>query len=233
MALPQAYAAIGDATSRAVSDNVLARNTVQGVSPNGTTIDLFDYWTTDTEEPSEDDSYHYDGGINNGHQLKFNTGSAQNGSDVINSWTGSGNGPRTGIVASTLLNGYPSIKAGRITGWVNYEAGVQGAQDLSEESLAYLFDNSTQKGKKSYYDVQGLLQVDKKGYYYYNASSKQTTDAGRSFESANYATFDSDTNSFTLYNTWAVMHEGTNSPDGQFFPSVMLTKCLIAIMMVN
>ena len=218
MALPQAYAAIGDATSRAVSDNVLARNTVQGVSPNGTTIDLFDYWTTDTEEPSEDDSYHYDGGINNGHQLKFNTGSAQNGSDVINSWTGSGNGPRTGIVASTLLNGYPSIKAGRITGWVNYGAGVQGAQDLSEESLDYLFDNSTQKGKKGYYDVQGLLQVDKKGYYYYNASSKQTTDAGGSFESANYATFDSDTNSFTLYNTWAVMHEGTNSPDGQFFP---------------
>ena len=218
MALPQAYAAIGDATSRAVSDNVLARNTVQGVSPNGTTIDLFDYWTTDTEEPSEDDSYHYDGGINNGHQLKFNTGSAQNGSDVINSWTGSGNGPRTGIVASTLLNGYPSIKAGRITGWVNYEAGVQGAQDLSEESLDYLFDNSTQKGKKGYYDVQGLLQVDKKGYYYYNASSEQTTDAGGSFESANYTTFDSDANSFTLYNTWAVMNEGTNSPDGQFFP---------------
>lgn len=218
MALPQAYAAIGDATSRAVSNDVLARNTVQGVSPNGTTIDLFDYWTTDTEEPSEDDNYNYNGGINNGHQLKFNTGSAQNRSDVINSWTGSGNGPRTGIVASTLLNGYPSIKAGRITGWVNYEAGVQGAQDLSEESLAYLFDNSTRDGKKGYYDVQGLLQVDKKGYYYYNASSKQTTDAGGSFESANYATFDSDTNSFTLYNTWAVMHEGTKSPDGQFFP---------------
>lgn len=218
MALPQAYAAIGDATSRAVNNDVLARNTVQGVSPNGTTIDLFDYWTTDTEEPREDDSYHYNDGINNDHQLKFNTGSAQNESDVINSWTGSGNGPRTGIVASTLLNGYPSIKAGQITGWVNYGTGVRGTQDLSDESLAYLFDNSTQKGKKGYYDVQGLLQVDKNGYYYYNASSKQTTDAGGSFESANYATFDSDTNSFTLYNTWAVMHEGTNSPDGQFFP---------------
>lgn len=218
MALPQAYAAIGDATSRAVSDDVLASNTVQGVSPNGTTIDLFDYWTTDTEEPSEDDNYNYDGGINNGHQLKFNTGSAQNRNDVINSWTGSGNGPRTGIVASTLLNGYPSIKAGHITGWVNYGAGVQGTQVLSEESLAYLFDNSTQKGKKGYYDVQGLLQVDSDGYYYYNASSEQTTDAGGRFESANYTTFDSDTNSFTLYNTWAVMNEGTNSPDGQFFP---------------
>lgn len=218
MALPQAYATIGDATSRAVSDDVLARNTVQGVSPNGTTIDLFDYWTTDTEEPSEDDNYNYNGGINNGHQLKFNTGSAQNGSDVINSWTGSGNGPRTGIVASTLLNGYPSIKAGNITGWVNYGAGVQGTQDLNEESLAYLFDNSTQDGKKGYYDVQGLLQVDSGGYYYYNASSEQTTDADGRFESANYATFDSDTNSFTLYNTWAVMNEGTNSPDGQFFP---------------
>lgn len=234
MALPQAYAAIGDATSRAVSDDVLARNTVQGVSPNGTTIDLFDYWTIDTEEPSEDDNYNYNDGINNGHQLKFNTGSAQSESDVINSWTGSGNGPRTGIVASTLLNGYPSIKAGDITGWVNYNpdgwgAGVQGTQVLREESLDYLFDNSTQKGKKGYYDVQGLLQVDKNGYYYYNASSEQTTDEDGSFESANYATFDSDTNSFTLYNTWAVMHEGTNSPDGQFFPSVMLTKCLIAI----
>lgn len=226
VALPQAYAAIGDATSRAVSEKVLANNTVQGVSPNGTTIDLFDYWTTDTEVPSEDDYYNYNGGINNGHQLKFNTGSAQNKSDVINSWTGSGNGPRTGIVASTLLNGYPSIKAGLIDGWVNYDpdgdgpqrAGVQGTQDLSEESLAYLFDNSAQEGKQGYYDVQGLLQVDSDGYYYYNASSEQTTDAGGSFESANYTTFDSDANSFTLYNTWAVMNEGTNSPDGQFFP---------------
>lgn len=221
VALPQAYAAIGDATSRAVSDNVLSQNTVQGVSPNGTTIDLFDYWTTDTEGPSEDDYYNYNGGINNNHQLKFNTGTPQSASDVINSWTGRGSGPRTGIVENTLTDGYPTIAADTISGWVNLNNnnyGQGGRQTLTEESLAYLFDNSAQEGKQGYYDVQGLLQVDSNGYYYYNASSEQTTDEDGSFESANYATFDSDTNSFTLYNTWAVMHEGTNSPDGQFFP---------------
>ena len=202
-----------------VSDNVLSQNTVQGVSPNGTTIDLFDYWTT--SDGSENDSYNYNGGINNGHQLKFNTGTPQSASDVINSWTGAGNGPRTGIVENTLTDGYPTIAAGIISGWVNLNNnnnGRGGSQTLTEESLAYLFDNSTQDGKQGYYDVQGLLQVDSDGYYYYNASSAQTTDAGGSFQSANYATFDSGTNSFTLYDTWAVANEGTNSPDGQFFP---------------
>ena len=42
VALPQAYAAIGDAVApRAVSDH-----TVSGVSPRGTTINVFDYWIT-------------------------------------------------------------------------------------------------------------------------------------------------------------------------------------------
>ncbi|WP_087410170.1 FctA domain-containing protein [Collinsella sp. An2] len=198
-----------------------AKYTVQGVSPNGTTIDLFDYWTANTEAPSEDDNYNYNGGINNDHQLKFNTGTPRDASDVINSWTNAGNGPRTGIVKNTLVDGYPSIAAGTISGWVNLNNnnyGQGGTQVLADEPLAYLFDDSSQAGKQGYYGVQGLLQVDSDGYYYYNASSEQTKAQGGSFESANYAAFDSSANTFTLYNTWGVMHEGTNSPNGQFFP---------------
>ena len=72
VALPQAYAAIGDAVApRAVDDH-----TVSGVSPRGTTINLFDYWVTgnanydnwDWSKLSEDQR---NSGINSGHTLKL------------------------------------------------------------------------------------------------------------------------------------------------------------------
>ncbi len=206
VALPQAYAAIGDAVApRAVSDH-----TVSGVSPRGTTINVFDYWITGQDDPdnvtqslrdqtTNQLNERYTQGINANHTLKFGAGmgtSANNdetlltGND-INYWTGDA-APRQGIVSSTLSNGYPALS---------------NANGIGTESLSYLFDGSTQTGKAAYMDVDGLLQVDDQGYYYYNSQD-------------NFAQFTADANgsgSFTLYDRWGVRAAGS-SPNGQFFP---------------
>ena len=206
MALPQAYAAIGDAVApRAVSDH-----TVSGVSPRGTTINVFDYWITGQDDPDNvtqslrDQTTNqlnelYTQGINANHALKFGAGmgtSENNNENLLNSndinyWTGDA-APRQGIVSDELVNGYPEL------------SGVNG---IGTESLSYLFDGSSQTGKAAYMDVDGLLRVDDQGYYYYNSQD-------------NFAQFNSDGNGsggFTLYNRWGVEAAGS-SPDGQFFP---------------
>lgn len=206
MALPQAYAAIGDAVApRAVSDH-----TVSGVSPRGTTINVFDYWITGQDDPDNvtqslrDQTTNqlnelYTQGINANHALKFGAGmgtSENNNENLLNSndinyWTGDA-APRQGIVSDELVNGYPEL------------SGVSG---IGTESLSYLFDGSSQTGKAAYMDVDGLLRVDDQGYYYYNSQD-------------NFAQFNSDGNGsggFTLYNRWGVEAAGS-SPDGQFFP---------------
>lgn len=205
VALPQAYAAIGDATSRAVSDH-----TVSGVSPRGTTINVFDYWITGQDDPdnvtqslrdqtTNQLNERYTQGINANHMLKFGAGmgtSKNNDENLLNSndinyWTGDA-APRQSIVSDELVNGYPEL------------SGVNG---IGTESLSYLFDGSSQTGKAAYMDVDGLLRVDDQGYYYYNSQD-------------NFAQFNSDGNgsgSFTLYDRWGVKAAGL-SPDGQFFP---------------
>lgn len=206
VALPQAYAAIGDAVApRAVSDH-----TVSGVSPRGTTINVFDYWITGQDDPdnvtqslrdqtTNQLNERYTQGINANHMLKFGAGmgtSENNNENLLNSndinyWTGDA-APRQSIVSDELVNGYPEL------------SGVNG---IGTESLSYLFDGSSQTGKAAYMDVDGLLRVDDQGYYYYNSQD-------------NFAQFNSDGNgsgSFTLYDRWGVEAAGS-SPDGQFFP---------------
>lgn len=206
VALPQAYAAIGDAVApRAVSDH-----TVSGVSPRGTTINVFDYWITGQDDPdnvtqslrdqtTNQLNERYTQGINANHMLKFGAGmgTSENNnenllsSNDINYWTGDA-APRQSIVSDELVNGYPEL------------SGVNG---IGTESLSYLFDGSSQTGKAAYMDVDGLLRVDDQGYYYYNSQD-------------NFAQFNSDGNgsgSFTLYNRWGVEAAGS-SPNGQFFP---------------
>lgn len=212
VALPQAYAAIGDAVApRAVDDH-----TVSGVSPRGTTINLFDYWVTGNADYdnwnwsalSEDQQ---NSGINSEHTLKFGKGMGNdpdNNNDLdddsrndndpsvyvaeidnVNKWTNSGN-PRTNIVQAQLQGGYPVL-----------------SDTLGGESLAYLFNTDSGTGKQAYSDVDGLLQVDDQGYYYYNSQD-------------NFAEFNADeqgSGEFSLYETWGVQAAG-RSPDGQFFP---------------
>lgn len=198
-----------ESSDAGVSTQAVDDYTVTGVSPRGTTINVFDYWITSQDDPDNvtqalvNDqgqlNERYTQGINANHTLKFGAGmgtSANNdetlltGND-INYWTGDA-APRQGIVSSTLSNGYPALS---------------NANGIGTESLSYLFDGSTQTGKAAYMDVDGLLQVDDQGYYYYNSQD-------------NFAQFTADANgsgSFTLYDRWGVRAAGS-SPNGQFFP---------------
>ena len=159
------------------------------VSPTGTTINLFDYWVAGETNDNSTNTNRYgandDTGINAGHSLKFNGG----GSNItdrtsINKWTGSV-APRN-FVSKTLANGYPQISSG-------------------SESLAYLFDTSSQTGKASYYNVMGLLRS-QDGYFCYDSTQ-------------NFASYDKQTNSFDVYNTWGVKKGGAGGDvNGQCFP---------------
>lgn len=155
------------------------------VSPTGTTINLFDYWVAGATNDNSANTNRYgandDTGINAGHSLKFNGGES---ATSINKWTGSAT-PRN-FVSKTLANGYPQINSG-------------------SESLAYLFDTSSQTGKASYYNVMGLLRSHD-GYFCYDSTQ-------------NFASYDKQTNSFDVYNTWGVKQGGAGGDiNGQFFP---------------
>ncbi len=167
---------------------------VNGVSPNGTTIDLFDYWITaqtdaDNKDPWENGvNMTQTSGINNGHALVFSASDSSR-TEKWNQWTGNSN-PYPGIVQDALgSDGYPVL-----------------AVSDSNESLSYLFDpNVAHEGKESYANVQGLLQVDSDGYYYYNSQE-------------NYAVYYQDSNSFALYEYPGVVSGGASGTVGQFFP---------------
>ncbi|KAB7789827.1 SpaA isopeptide-forming pilin-related protein [Bifidobacterium leontopitheci] len=195
------------AATDAAAPYALGDHVVKGVSPNGTTINAFDYWLDGRDADDNSDPTNWsDIGINAGQQLKFY--SRQGDLPAFNTWTGTTT-PRTGMVKSTLQNGYPMLQR---------SASLGITQD---ESLAYLFDGSSHSGKASYMDTKGLLQVDDNGYYYYNANRDAMNDG--TFQSANYATLDtgeSDGNAWTLYDTWGVRTSTAvrDSQNGQFFP---------------
>lgn len=163
--------------------------TVQGFTPGGTTINLFDYWVTERGEPDnvQWDSMENpaDSGINANHVLHFGKGMS-GGADDANEWTETA-APRTGLVANKLDgDGYPVLEVG------------------NKESLAYLFNPESFDGKQAYSNVGNLLQVDDTGYFYYDCK-------------ANFAEFSADDNAFTLHGSKAVNSAGS-SPNGQFFP---------------
>ena len=184
------------------------QNTFVGVSPLGTTINLFDYWLTRQTDPDDEVSDGFENqGINKGHALLFGKGMdhEQYGHGLWNTWTGSKDpSPRTGIVANELGDdGYPVLNQG-VPGR-DYMQGREGG-----ESLAYLFDpDRTHDGKAVYKDVQGLLSINEDDYYAYDSTK-------------NYAVYyqtssHGDSNNFRLYDRPGVL-AGGSSPDGQFFP---------------
>ena len=100
-----------------------------------------------------------------------------------------------------LTNGYPQLA-------INTSAAQNATirNRSGSESLAYLFDPAVAAdGKASYKDAQGLLQVDKDGYYYFNSAE-------------NYAVYYPGDNAFTLYEYPGVRSGGAAGNDGQFFP---------------
>lgn len=173
------------------------------VSPTGTVINLFDYWTTAKTENDVTENY-YDSGINSNHALKFKA----EGLSGANAWTSSIN-PYQGIVQDTLVNGYPAL-----FGSASFVVDNDGNTQTSTESLAYLFDpnqavtvDDGTSYKESYKNVTGLLQQDEDGYYYYDSQK-------------NYAEFDANRNQFTLYDTWSLWYQSSWTAPiyGQFFP---------------
>lgn len=184
-------------------DPPFSEHIVTGVSPAGTTINLFDYWITsqaDSDNASNTTDDFLSKGINNKHVLLF--GKGMNGNIFTigewNKWTES-NATYSNIVASQLGDdGYPQLN-------LTIDANSALTSIDGTESLAYLFNpNVESAGKESFENVKGLLQVDSNGYYYYDSTE-------------NYAVYYSDTNSFTLYAFPGVKAEGS-SPNGQFFP---------------
>ncbi len=178
--------------------------TVMGVTPNGTVINVFDYWVTERIAPEGDfnETVNLSSGINKGHVLKFTRGEVKDSStgavSQTNNWTGDEK-PRKGLVEITLgADGYPHL--------TQEAADNSGTTDNTPESLAYLFDPTvTNAFKETVRNVSGLLQIDEEGYYYYNSQK-------------NFAQLDETTRQFTLYNTWGVKKRDNNKTDGQFFP---------------
>lgn len=175
------------------------------VNPTGTTVNLFDYWVVNGDNDKSVNINNNNGndntGINKGHQLKFNGGAGSG----INKWTGrSGIGGfgRLQFVKNTLVDGYPSIKAGTYTSY-----NTSGT--YTDESLAYLFNNDSQvNGKAVYNNVQGLFQL-KDGYYVYDSYGSD----------GNYAVYNFTTNSFDVYNKAGVYKDSVSDANrGQFFP---------------
>lgn len=170
-------------------------HTVVGKNPQGTVINLFDYWTTSQDADDFTPSPDLNSGINKNRDLKFSKGNNASG---MNNWTGSSE-PYSRMVQNTLdSNGYPTLRT-------SYSEGI-----FYTSSLDYLFNNydsttegaSKVEGKKAYTNVDGLMQVNHDGYYYYDSTQ-------------NFASYDSTTNGMKLYNKPAVKFGDTN---GQFFP---------------
>ena len=208
LAVPLAACALLFGATSASADQTVpfSNHTVQTVNPTGTTVNLFDYWVVDGDNDSSaninNDNGNNNTGINKDHQLKFNGGAGSG----INKWTGrSGIGGfgRLQFVKNTLVNGYPSIKAGTYTSY-----NTSGT--YTDESLAYLFNNDSQvNGKAVYNNVKGLFQL-KDGYYVYDSYGSD----------GNYAVYSPATNSFNVYDSAGVYKGSSNSETnlGQFFP---------------
>lgn len=197
----------------------LEKYTVQDtVTPAGIQINLFDYWVRSQTENDTGDFAQDNTGINKDHHLRF----TNRESGAINAYT-HGAAPRPKIVQNQLKDGYPVLTAGKSTGVSNLNNG-----QTTEESLAYLFDQSEETetngvkggtlGKKTYWDVGGLLRIDDDGYYYYNADHNKSKAVGGSYQSANYAYFDEGSKTFKVYDTWGIKKVGAGEQQGQFFP---------------
>lgn len=179
--------------SRALNDHV-----IQGISPAGTKINLFDYWLFDNESQRFDpDNRALYGGFNLLNQpLKFCYGGSYTSN--MNTSRGDSNANQ-GILNKTLsYTGYPTFNA-------DYDNG----NERPDEKLLFSFELYAQfdptydtVGKKSFPDAKNLLQIDEDGYYYYDSRK-------------NFAEFNEANNSFTLYDSPGVV---SNSYGGQFFP---------------
>ena len=135
------------AAARIVDNETLRAHTVQGLTPFGTTINLFDYTMGQINQ---------DGGQSR--TFQFIDASSMGGLEEVNNYMGEYETPNLDLVTRILPdNGYPQLD-------------LRAESQSNTDSLDYLFDPTIQvAGKTSYSDVGGLLQVDSDGYYYYSS----------------------------------------------------------------
>ncbi|MEI3463473.1 MAG: FctA domain-containing protein [Bifidobacterium angulatum] len=121
--------------------------------------------------------------INNNHALQF---MSVGGPGTYNRYVGNGNGAYTGIVKTTLTNGYPAMAA-----------------DKGSGSLAYLFGGTDDKAVTNHTPAGGLLTLDKDGYYGFNADSQYAaydkTSKKFNLSPQNYCANQTDTPCFTPF----------------------------------
>ena len=121
--------------------------------------------------------------INNNHALQF---MSVGGPGTYNRYVGNGNGAYTGIVKTTLTNGYPAMAA-----------------DKGSESLDYLFGGKPDSAVTNYTPTGGLLTLDKDGYYGFDADSQYAaydkTSKKFNLSPQNYCANQTDTPCFTPF----------------------------------
>lgn len=170
---------------------VQSADPVESVTSANTVIHMFDYWLS-ANRHDPDNVSPTDSGINKDHAFRFGHG---DGSPALNKWVGAAKLPMQGIVATRLDgNGYPALAGNE---------GVTGS--ASTESLQYLFDPKYEhEGKSSFENVNGLLTIDKEGYYFFDCQKTM-------------AEFDEKSESIRLYDKPGVYNQH-KTQKGQFFP---------------
>lgn len=94
--------------------------------------------------------------INNEHALKFKNADSSKPYSTYNKYVGPEMGAYTGIVNKTLTNSYPTMADGK-------------------GSLDYLFGGKFDSAVDNYESTGGLLTLDEKGYYSFDADSQKAT----------------------------------------------------------
>lgn len=200
---------------------------IDAVNHAGTVINLFDYWLDEQDasdskiledkKPFETPEVDRETGINVDHVLKFGAYLKDSrkypGWDIYDNgdYNKSGVAPYADIVAPVLgADGYPRLSGDKDAfPFDDRDKLPNYGEGKYEESLRYLFDPKIQhEGKESHSNVDGLLQVDDDGYYYYDSQK-------------NFASYNEKKNSLDLYNTWGVTHHSMSEKPhlyGQFFP---------------
>lgn len=171
-------------------------DTFESAEPSKSTqINLFDYWSTETQKEENgnfvNDAGFHDQGINEGHNLKFVYGDDHGSTPAYACNLNRGS---TGVVRNTLgTDGYPVLSGTAVTGG-------------SSESLAYLFnpDLPVENGKQSFKNVTGLLYSEG-GYYTYDSTQ-------------HFAELDAEGKKIVLYDKPGVVDWSSSSNIGQFFP---------------
>lgn len=228
-----------------VHDLHLEDHIVPSVNPLNTTVNLFDYWV-DKDGAQENDildksDLHnnslrtgvsdWNKGINEKRLLTFGDGNIHAGfwnkGAGASSDYGKNAAGMTGIVESTLKDGYPVIDEGKLREKINGCEGIADwqlcgdhtgsgnesdqPQNISETvinrwnkdaSLGYLFDPEKKTGfRRVYKDAKGLFQLDNNGYYYYDMRR-------------NFAEYDEQSGRFVLYDAPAVERTDANYDNG-------------------